>query len=152
MRPDPPVRARSAGSAKIESWDAVAWGSGGSVAVILARPDDAALKAKVRDILIGLKVDPANRITDLLEGDAIAKAGGNTQASFYLNLAPPMLATGYIAAAAPLRFVPPTKGMHGFFPADPACVQPSSSPALAFPRAAIWARSTCARLHPLWPK
>lgn len=107
------------GRQKIESWDAVAWASGGSVAVVLARPDDAALKAKVRDLLMGLKADPANRITDMIEGKAITEAGGNPQASFYLNLAPPMLATGFVAGGAPLRFVPPTKGMHGFFPADP---------------------------------
>ncbi|MBB3955318.1 alkaline phosphatase family protein [Novosphingobium sediminicola] len=107
------------GRQKIESWDAVAWASGGSVAVVLARPDDAALVARVRDLLLGLKGDPANRITDMLEGEAIAKAGGNPQASFYLNLAPPMLATGFIAPGLPLRFVPPTKGMHGFFPGDP---------------------------------
>lgn len=107
------------GRQQIVSWDAVAWASGGSVAVVLARPDDAALKAKVRELLLGLKADPANRITQMLEGAEIAKAGGDPQASFYLGLAPPMLATGFIAPALPLRFVPPYKGMHGFFPSNP---------------------------------
>ncbi|MGG2320011.1 hypothetical protein, partial [Salmonella enterica] len=35
------------GSGAITGWDAVPWPAGGTFAIVLARPDDAALRAKV---------------------------------------------------------------------------------------------------------
>jgi predicted AlkP superfamily pyrophosphatase or phosphodiesterase len=108
------------GGWKIAEWDAVPWISGGSIAVVLARPADPALKAKVADLLARLKSGPANGIAGIIARDAIAQAGGNLQADFYLNLADGVMALPWRGPDLPLVVNPaPYKGMHGYFPADP---------------------------------
>jgi predicted AlkP superfamily pyrophosphatase or phosphodiesterase len=105
---------------KIASADATPWGSGGSFAIRLARPDDAALKAKVGALLAKLAADPAAQIERVLEAPAIATAGGNPEASFYVNLKIGAIAAPFVSGALPLAFPSPsTKGMHGYFPAAP---------------------------------
>ena len=105
------------GEGKIKSWDATPWISGGSIAVMLARPSDAALKAKVAALLASLKANPEAMIADVIEAPAIAAAGANPQASFYLNLAPGALSGGFKGKDAPLSSPAKYKGMHGYFPA-----------------------------------
>ena len=108
------------GGWKITAWDAVPWVSGGSIAVVLARPDDAALQAKVADLLARLKADPRNGIATIITRAAIARAGGNPQADFYLDLADGFMALPFRGPDLPLVIDPaPYKGMHGYFPADP---------------------------------
>lgn len=108
------------GGWKITGWDAVPWISGGSIAVVLARPDDAALKARVADLLARLKSDPANGIATIITRDAITRAGSNPHADFYLDLANGFMAMPWRGPEIPLVVDPaPYKGMHGYFPADP---------------------------------
>ena len=107
------------GRVKIVGWDAVPWASGGSIAVVLAHPQDAALRDKVRALLDQLRANPANRIERMIDAPVIARQGGNPQASFYLNLGAGMMALPYIGAAAPVVVPAPYKGMHGYFPDDP---------------------------------
>jgi predicted AlkP superfamily pyrophosphatase or phosphodiesterase len=104
---------------KIASADATPWGSGGSFAIRLARPDDKALKAKVGALLATLAADPAARIERVIEAPAIAAEGGNPDASFYVNLKIGAVAGPFINGALPLAFASPVKGMHGYFPAAP---------------------------------
>jgi len=104
---------------KIVSADATPWGSGGSFAIRLARPDDKALKAKVGALLATLAADPAARIERVIEAPAIAAEGGNPDASFYVNLKIGAVAGPFINGALPLAFASPVKGMHGYFPAAP---------------------------------
>ena len=104
---------------KITSADATPWGSGGSFAIRLARPDDAALKAKVKAVLDKLAADPAARIARVIEGPEIAKAGANPEASFYVNLKIGAVAGPFVNGSLPLAFPSPVKGMHGYFPAAP---------------------------------
>jgi len=106
------------GRVSITGWDAAVWASGGSFAIRLAR-DDAALRAKVRGILEGLKADPANRIDRIIERADVIKLGGNPDADFYVNLGEGTAVTGYLKPGLPLRFPAPYKGMHGYFPDDP---------------------------------
>jgi predicted AlkP superfamily pyrophosphatase or phosphodiesterase len=103
---------------KVASWDAMPWPSGGSVAVVLARPDDAALSGMVGALLEKLASDPQARIAKVIGNAEIAKLGGNPQASFYVDLKPGALA-GNFAADAPLARPSRYKGMHGYFPALP---------------------------------
>jgi len=107
------------GAGKITGWDAEPWASGGSFAIVLARPDDAALKAKVADLLAKLQADPATKIDQILAGAAIAAAGANPQASFYVNLKLGAIAVPYVNDKIPLVVPSPVKGMHGYFPAAP---------------------------------
>jgi predicted AlkP superfamily pyrophosphatase or phosphodiesterase len=104
---------------KIASWEAEPWNSGGSVAVMLARPDDKALEARVRELLDRLKADPAMRIRAIADRAEIARTGGNPEAAFYLDLEPDATSGGFAGAQAPLSKPAGSKGMHGFFPAAP---------------------------------
>lgn len=103
---------------KVASWEAMPWPSGGSVAVVLARPEDAALNGMVGALLEKLAADPQARIAKVIGKEQIAKLGGNPQASFYADLKPGALA-GNFAADAPLAKPSRYKGMHGYFPAMP---------------------------------
>lgn len=103
---------------KVTSWDAMPWPSGGSVAVVLARPDDDALTGLVGALLEKLAADPQAKIAKVIGKAEIARLGGNPQASFYVDLKPGALA-GNFAADAPLAKPSRYKGMHGYFPAMP---------------------------------
>lgn len=66
----------------IESWDAAVWSSGGSAAIMLHNPNDAAIRSKVRHLLDSLASDPANGIAAILDPPAIANMGGAPEAAF----------------------------------------------------------------------
>lgn len=104
---------------KIKSWEASPWNSGGSSGVMLARPDDEALKSKVAKLLASLKANPENRIDAIAEPAEIAKLGGNPQASFYVSFAPNAYAGGFKGKDAPLVGPSGSKGTHGYFPTSP---------------------------------
>lgn len=104
---------------KVVSWEAMPWPSGGSIAVVLARPDDKLLVSRVSSLLDQLKAEPAARIAEVIDHDAIVAAGGNPQASFYVNLGKGALAGNFKGASTPLASPAKYKGMHGYFPADP---------------------------------
>jgi predicted AlkP superfamily pyrophosphatase or phosphodiesterase len=101
---------------KVTTWDAMPWPAGGSIAVILARPDDTALTARVLSQLNALKDNAENRIERIADRTKIAEFGANPQASFYLNLAPGALAGGYKGKVAEVVGRAKSKGTHGYFP------------------------------------
>lgn len=70
---------------KVISWEAVPWPAGGSAAIILARPDDAALKARVATLLEQLKADPAVGIEEVYSGEEAVRRGGFPGASFGIS-------------------------------------------------------------------
>jgi predicted AlkP superfamily pyrophosphatase or phosphodiesterase len=101
---------------KVTAWQAEPWGSA-SVAVMLARPGDAALKAKVSALLSGLAAKPELGIARVAETGEIAQLGGTPMASFWLDFKP-----GYMMGTNPVA--PPVgpgavKGTHGYFPTHP---------------------------------
>jgi predicted AlkP superfamily pyrophosphatase or phosphodiesterase len=100
----------------VKSWDAMPWIAGGSAAIMLARPDDAALQARVAKLLADLKADPANGIAAVIGKDEIARMGGNPEATFYVNMAPDTTVAGFAGAKSVLRAAPGYKGTHGYFP------------------------------------
>jgi len=102
-------------SGKVSSWQAMPWPSGGSVAIMLAKPKDPALQQRVSKLLTELRSDAANGIADIAEPTQIAAMGGNPGASFFINLAPDTSSGGF-KADAPLRSTPYYKGTHGYFP------------------------------------
>jgi predicted AlkP superfamily pyrophosphatase or phosphodiesterase len=103
---------------KVKSWDASPWISGGSVAVILARPDDAVLIARVRALLDRVKANPDAQIATIIDRAEIRKRGGNPDASCYIELSKGAL-TGLFDAKAPLSKAAGYRGMHGYFPTNP---------------------------------
>ena len=108
-----------ASDGKITSWDASPWNSGGSSAIMLARPDDAALRDKVAALLQQLKADPKNSIAAIADRTEIAKMGGNPQASFYVGFKPGAYAGGFKGKDVALVSPSGSKGTHGYFPASP---------------------------------
>ncbi len=101
---------------KVTGWQAEPWG-GASVAVVLAHPDDAALKAKVSGLLNGLAAKPELGIAQVIDAGEIARMGGTAMASFWLDFK-----NGYAMGAdptAPMVGPGPVKGTHGYFPTHP---------------------------------
>lgn len=105
---------------KIKSWEASPWNSGGSSAIMLARPDDAMLRDKVAALLRTLEADSKNRIAAIAEPGEIKAMGGNPQASFYVSFETNAYAGGFKGKDAPLVGPSGSKGMHGYFPANTA--------------------------------
>ena len=105
---------------KIASWLAMPWIAGGSAAIMLARPDDAGLKARVKTLLDRLAANPANGIDQIVDHDRLVSMGGNPQASFAVNLKPGFVTDIFRGAAAPVTGPSPVKGMHGYFPSPAA--------------------------------
>ena len=105
---------------KIKEWLASPWNSGGSSAIVMADPGDAALAKRVRMLLDRLKADPKNRIAKIATAADIKMMGGNPDAAYYVQFELNAYAGGFkgkdVAIAAPSG----SKGMHGFFPNDPA--------------------------------
>jgi predicted AlkP superfamily pyrophosphatase or phosphodiesterase len=104
---------------KVTAWEAMPWPSGGSAAIALAQPDDAALSAKVESLLVRLKADPAMRIATIATREDIAAVGGNPQAAFYVDFQRGAYAAGFKGANAPLIAPSKSGGMHGYFPQSP---------------------------------
>jgi predicted AlkP superfamily pyrophosphatase or phosphodiesterase len=104
---------------KIKDWEASPWNSGGSSAIVLKRPSDPTLRARVSELLAQLKADPKNGIVQIATTSQIADYGANPQASFYVDFAPNAYAGSFKGAAAPLVSPSASKGTHGYFPDKP---------------------------------
>lgn len=98
---------------RIIGWDAAPWG-GASAAIVLNKPDDPALKAKVAALLARLAANPdlgIARIADAAEG---AQMGGTPMASFWVDFKPGYEAGGH--AGGPMVAPSGLNGTHGYFP------------------------------------
>ena len=104
---------------KIKEWEASPWNSGGSSAIVLKRPSDPALRARVLGLLSQLKADPQNGLAEIATESEIADYRANPQASFYVSFAPNAYAGGFKGVAAPLVSPSASKGTHGYFPDKP---------------------------------
>lgn len=98
----------------IASWDAIPWLAGGSAAIVLARPDDAGLRARVAAVLAQTAADPAAGIDRVVDSAAIAAMGGSDQAAFWVNCKPGWLMGNRLAGTQGEAAA--TRGMHGYFP------------------------------------
>ena len=102
---------------KPTAWEAAPWTSGGSAGVVLARPDDPALKARVEALLAKLVADPASGVHRVIRRAEIAKMGGATDMDYFLDAR-----IGYEFSpktTGPLVTPGSLKGMHGYFPDNP---------------------------------
>jgi len=105
-------------SGKIADWQAEPWIMGGTAGVVLKRPDDPALVAKVAHLLATLKADPDMGIADVLDKQAVTRMGGSPLMSFLIAFRPGF-APGHDPRAA--KQTPSAyKGTHGYLPSDPA--------------------------------
>ena len=113
------VEFRSAGlftmnGSKIADWKAMPWTAGGSIAVMLKDPADAATLGQVRTLLDRLAADPANGIDRVLDSTALAERGGYPGAAFAVGLKPEWYAGSSLTG--PLVSVGTVAGQHGHLP------------------------------------
>jgi predicted AlkP superfamily pyrophosphatase or phosphodiesterase len=78
----------SFGTPKIESWDAMPWTNGGSAAIVLRNPQDAALVSKTRGLLTSLAADPENGINRIVEEKELRELGAYPTATFLVDMKP----------------------------------------------------------------
>lgn len=102
----------------VVSWEAEAWPAGGSVAIMLKRPGDAALLRKVRGVLDAAKAEAGNGIATILDHRELVQRGGFPQASFLVDYKDDYDAGN--AFAGPVVEDAPSTGMHGYLPSRPA--------------------------------
>jgi len=101
---------------KVVAWDAIPWAAGGSAAIVLAHPDDPALRDKVAALLNRLAADPASGIARVIDKAGIEARGGTHEASFWVDFK-----IGYCAGRSytgPLVTPSRLKGTHGYLPDD----------------------------------
>jgi len=102
---------------KIISWKAMPWPAGGMAAVMLANPEDAAVRAQVGALLARLATDPANGIERIVTHEALEATRGFPDAAYLVELK-----IGYeigLAFAPPVVSAPSNLGMHGYAPEFP---------------------------------
>ena len=99
---------------KIASWEAMPWGAGGSAAIVLAHPDDQAVKDKVSALLAKLAADPTSGVAQVIDKREIEARGAAKEASFWMDFKIGYQAGRNLSGAL---VTPSTqKGSHGFFP------------------------------------
>jgi len=99
------------------AWEAAPWTSGGSAAVVLARQDDPALRARVAALLDRLAADPSSGVGRVISRAEIAAMGGAPDADFFVDAK-----IGYefeSKLTGPLVSPGSQKGTHGYFPDHP---------------------------------
>jgi predicted AlkP superfamily pyrophosphatase or phosphodiesterase len=109
---------RPAAPQTIAEWDAVAWNSGGSAAIMLKDAADRAVAAKVEQLLRRLAADPANGIAAVLDPAKIAEMGGAPGPAFVVDFRPGFAAGGALTGPV-VRDRKTTGGAHGYAPTHP---------------------------------
>ena len=102
----------------VSGWQATPWNAGGSAAIVLKDPADAAVKAQVATLLAQLQADPAYGIERVLDHAQLVAHGATAKASWFVLFKP-----GYemgIKPDAPMPAPGHYLGMHGYDPALPA--------------------------------
>ncbi len=101
----------------ITDWRAMPWVTGGSVAIVLKDPSDAATLEQVRALLTKLQAEPANGIDRVLSADELHAHGGYPTASFFVSLKPGWRTGASLGGPVASRVKP--GGTHGELPDMP---------------------------------
>jgi len=100
---------------KITDWKAIPWVTGGSAAIVLKDPNDAAVLSEVREVLNKVASDPANGVDRVLDAEQLHQRGGFPPASFFVGLKPGWR-TGTALDGPVLSKTPKVGGTHGGLP------------------------------------
>jgi predicted AlkP superfamily pyrophosphatase or phosphodiesterase len=104
------ITVRNPAGKSVKSWKAFAW-NGGMGMIVLHDPDDAHVKAQVRQVLQTLARDPNNGIDHIYEGDEIAALGIAPNAAFVVGFRQGYAMGGKLTG--PLVTPAPEPGNHG---------------------------------------
>jgi predicted AlkP superfamily pyrophosphatase or phosphodiesterase len=107
----------SKGASPVQSWDAQAWESGGTAAIMLRDPSNEALRAKVKQLLDTIAGDPQYGVNEVLTHDQLIKRGGYPEAAFLIDFKPGWSAAPGFRGDA-VKDAPST-GTHGYLPDHP---------------------------------
>lgn len=99
---------------KITDWRAMPWVTGGSAAIVLKDPKDAATVTEVRALLTKIADDPASGINRILDAEELRNRGAYPNASFFVGLKPGWR-TGHSLEGPVISKVKPG-GTHGELP------------------------------------
>ncbi len=105
------------GTPIVQSWTAMPWVNGGSVAVVLRQPQDETALKQTKTLLDQLAADPANGIRRVVGKEELGKLGGFPSADFLLDMQ-----SGYQAdfnLTGPLHRNTQSGGTHGYLPEQP---------------------------------
>lgn len=102
------------GAGRITSWRAVAWGGGGSAAIVFRDSADASAWRAVQALLERLQVIPDSPIQRLLDRAQARSEGGFPDAAFVVGLKPDVRLSGRFESPVLGPALP--KGDHGFLP------------------------------------
>ena len=102
----------------VADWDAVAWNSGGSTAIMLQNGADRAVATKVERLLRRLAADPENGIAAILDPAQVAQMGGTPGPAFVVDFRPGYAAGGALTGPI-VRDRKTTGGAHGYAPTHP---------------------------------
>src|SRR5581483_6029280 len=105
------------GKGKIADWKAIPWTTGGSAAIVVKNPEDAATLRQVRELLERIAGDPANGIERVFDAAELHQRGGYPPASFFVSMKPGWR-TGNALDGPMLSKVQPG-GTHGETPDEP---------------------------------
>lgn len=97
---------------RMTGWDAYAWNAGGSAAIILKNPADAAVKAKVEAVLTKLAADPKSGVARFIDKQGITERGGAPNASYWVDFKIGYSGSGSFTISKTWSL----KGTHGYFP------------------------------------
>jgi predicted AlkP superfamily pyrophosphatase or phosphodiesterase len=99
---------------KITDWRAMPWVTGGSAAIVLKDPKDAATVTEVRALLTKIADDPASGVNRILDAEELRNRGAYPNASFFVGLKPGWR-TGHSLEGPVVSKVKPG-GTHGGLP------------------------------------
>jgi predicted AlkP superfamily pyrophosphatase or phosphodiesterase len=102
---------------KVREWQAIAWISGGSAAIMMRDPNDNRARQKARETLQRVAASPDNGVLRVLEGEEARRLGGFPEAAFIVGVKPGYAISGNLEGPV----VRPAKpgGTHGFLPELP---------------------------------
>jgi predicted AlkP superfamily pyrophosphatase or phosphodiesterase len=102
---------------KVVDWKAYPKADGGSAAIILKNPRDAATRTAVRELLQALAAVPGNGIERILDAKEIAAGGGSPQASFWVAMKSNFAVVAN--TTSPVSESRKPGGAHGYLPSNP---------------------------------
>jgi predicted AlkP superfamily pyrophosphatase or phosphodiesterase len=99
---------------KVKAWRAYAWSSGGSSGVMLRDAGDNEARARAREVLKKLALEPDAGVDRVVEGDEARSLGGFPAAAFIVGLKPGYKSGG--ALKGPVSQMGTAGGTHGYLP------------------------------------
>jgi hypothetical protein len=101
----------------VTEWIARPWHAGGSAAILMKNPADAAAREKVKALLDGLASDSANGVAEILDADAIRVLGGDPAAQFWITMKAGFMVSPTLQPS--IVSVVSARGAHGHAPTLP---------------------------------